>query len=117
MIPKTANIGIFAHIDAGKTTFTERILYETGEIPSPGSVEDGTTESDTLKEEIERGISITSSTVLVRYKHKKEIHYIYIIDTPGHLDFSPQVDSALLAVEFAVILVDMTAGIRSQTEA
>ena len=110
------NIGIFAHIDAGKTTFTERILYESGELSSPGSVEDGTTEMDTLPEEISRGISITASTSQIKYKIKQKTYYINIIDTPGHLDFHSQVDSALLAVDIAILLIDVTSGIRSQTE-
>ena len=110
------NIGIFAHIDAGKTTFTERILFESGELSSPGSVEDGTTEMDTLPEEISRGISITASTSQIKYKIKQKIYYINIIDTPGHLDFHSQVDSALLAVDIAILLIDVTSGIRSQTE-
>jgi elongation factor G len=110
------NIGIFAHIDAGKTTFTERILYESGELSSPGSVEEGTTEMDSLPEEISRGISITASTSQIKYKYKKETYLINIIDTPGHLDFHSQVDSALLAVDIGILLIDVTTGIRSQTE-
>lgn len=110
------NIGIFAHIDSGKTTFTERILYESGELDAPGSVEDGTTEMDTLPEEIERGISITASTTQFKYKLKKTIYLLNIIDTPGHLDFHSQVDTSLLAVDIAVLLIDITTGIRSQTE-
>ena len=110
------NIGIFAHIDAGKTTFTERILFESGELSSPGSVEDGTTEMDTLPEEISRGISITASTSQIKYKIKQKTYFINIIDTPGHLDFHSQVDSALLAVDIAILLIDVTSGIRSQTE-
>lgn len=116
MKSKIINLGIFAHIDAGKTTFVERILYEIGELSSPGSVEEGTTEMDTLPEEIARGISITTSTVHVRYKYKKETYYLNIVDTPGHLDFHSQVDSALLAIDLAILLIDVTAGIRSQTE-
>ena len=110
------NIGIFAHIDSGKTTFTERILYEAGELSTPGNVEEGTTEMDTLPEEIQRGISITASTSQIKFKYKKSITFINIIDTPGHLDFHSQVDSTLLAVDIAVLLIDITTGIRSQTE-
>lgn len=110
------NIGIFAHIDAGKTTFTERILFESGELSSPGSVEEGTTEMDSLPEEISRGISITASTSQIKYKYKKDTFLINIIDTPGHLDFHSQVDAALLAVDFAILLIDVTTGVRSQTE-
>ena len=110
------NIGIFAHIDAGKTTFTERILFESGELSSPGSVEEGTTEMDSLPEEISRGISITASTSQIKYKYKKETYFFNIIDTPGHLDFHSQVDSALIAVDIGILLIDVTTGVRSQTE-
>jgi elongation factor G len=116
MKTKVINLGIFAHIDAGKTTFVERILYEAGELTSVGSVEDGTTEMDTLPEEISRGISITASTTQIRYRYKREQFFINIVDTPGHLDFHSQVDSALLAIDLAILLIDVTAGIRSQTE-
>ncbi|MDX1960302.1 MAG: GTP-binding protein [Leptospiraceae bacterium] len=110
------NIGIFAHIDSGKTTFVERILFETGAISSPGNVIEGTTEMDSLPEEIIRGISITASSIHVEYKKGKKIEVLNIIDTPGHLDFHTQVDSSLLAVDIAVLLIDITVGIRSQTE-
>ena len=110
------NIGIFAHVDSGKTTLTERILFEAGEIYSPGSVNEGTTESDRLKEEIERGISITASSIQVRYKLKGKKYFLNLIDTPGHLDFYAQVQNSLLAVDIAVLLLDITTGIRSQTE-
>jgi small GTP-binding protein len=110
------NIGIFAHIDAGKTTFSERVLFEAGELSYPGSVEDGTTEMDRLPEEIKRGISIISSTTFFKYKFKKKNYYFNLIDTPGHLDFYSQVDSSLLAIDCAILLIDLTVGIRSQTE-
>lgn len=110
------NIGIFAHIDAGKTTLAERILYETGSISAAGRVEDGTTEMDTLPEEIARGISIISSTTQIKYKYLNDFYYINFIDTPGHLDFHSQVESALLAVDIAILLIDVTTGVRSQTE-
>lgn len=110
------NIGIFAHVDSGKTTLTERILFEAGEIYSPGSVTEGTTESDRMREEIERGISIAATTFQVRYKYKNKKYFINIIDTPGHLDFFAQVQNSLLAVDIAVLLLDITTGIRSQTE-
>lgn len=110
------NIGIFAHVDSGKTTLTERILFEAGEIYSPGSVLEGTTESDRLKEEIERGISIVATSIQIHYKHKNKKYYINLIDTPGHLDFYAQVNNSLLAVDIAILLLDITTGIRSQTE-
>lgn len=107
------NIGIYAHIDAGKTTLVENMLFQAGLIASPGSVLEGTTESDTLLEEIQRGISILSTTFQFSYKKK---YLINLIDTPGHLDFTSHVDSSLLAVDIAVLMIDITAGIRSQTE-
>ncbi len=110
------NIGIFAHVDSGKTTLTERILFEAGEIYSPGSVLEGTTESDRMREEIERGISIVATTIQIRYKYKNKKYSINLIDTPGHLDFYAQVRNSLLAVDIAVLLLDITTGIRSQTE-
>lgn len=110
------NIGIFAHVDSGKTTLTERILFEAGEIYSPGSVNEGTTESDRMREEIERGISIAATTIQVRYKFKSKKFFLNLIDTPGHLDFYAQVQNSLLAVDVAVLLLDITTGIRSQTE-
>ncbi|MBP9888714.1 MAG: GTP-binding protein [Leptospiraceae bacterium] len=110
------NIGIFAHVDSGKTTLTERILFEAGEIYSPGSVTEGTTESDRMREEIERGISIAATTFQVRYKFKNKKYFINLIDTPGHLDFFAQVQNSLLAVDIAILLLDITTGIRSQTE-
>lgn len=110
------NIGIFAHIDSGKTTLFERILYETGFLSSPGSVEDGTTESDILPEEIARGISIFSTTTQFTHKYNRKKYTINIIDTPGHLDFFAQVESCLLAIDIAVLLIDITTGIRTQTE-
>lgn len=110
------NIGIFAHIDAGKTTLVERILYEARIIASLGSIEDGTTEMDKLPQEIKRGISILSSTVLFEYKYNQKYYKINIIDTPGHIDFHTQVDASLLAIDLAILLIDITAGIRSQTE-
>ncbi|MCB1189645.1 MAG: GTP-binding protein [Leptospiraceae bacterium] len=110
------NIGIYAHIDAGKTTLVENMLYQAGLIDSPGSVLEGTTESDTLLEEIQRGISILSSTFYFKYKTKNKEYSINLIDTPGHLDFTTQVDNSLLAVDIAVLIIDITTGIRSQTE-
>jgi elongation factor G len=113
---KTINLGIFAHIDAGKTTLTEKILHLAQVIPSPGSIEEGTTESDTLRIEIERGISIVSS--LLQFSCNKIIPNLNlnIIDTPGHLDFRNQVDSVLGCIDIAVVLIDASRGVESQTE-
>ncbi|MCP5501978.1 MAG: GTP-binding protein [Leptospiraceae bacterium] len=106
------NIGIFAHIDAGKTTFTERILYEAGQIYAPGSIEDGTTESDVLPEEIRRGISILASVVSFPVGGS----YVNLVDTPGHIDFHVQVDDSMPVVDLAIVLIDLISGIKSQTE-
>ena len=77
---------------------------------------EGTTESDRMREEIERGISIAATTFQVRYKFKNKKYFINLIDTPGHLDFFAQVQNSLLAVDIAILLLDITTGIRSQTE-
>ncbi|MCC5814087.1 MAG: GTP-binding protein [Leptospira sp.] len=113
---KTINLGIFAHIDAGKTTLTEKILHLAQIIPSPGSIEEGTTESDTLRIEIERGISIVSS--LLQFSCSKVIPdlNLNILDTPGHLDFRSQVESVLGCIDIAVVLIDASRGVESQTE-
>ncbi len=116
MSNKILNIGIFAHVDSGKTTLFERILFELGAISAIGKIEEGTTESDKLKEEIKRGISIFSTCISVNYKYKKKDVKFNFIDTPGHLDFFHQVKQSLEAIDFAVLLIDINAGVRSQTE-
>jgi elongation factor G len=112
---KIINLGIFAHIDAGKTTLTEQILHLAGVIPSRGSIEEGTTESDTLSVEIERGISIVSSLLQFEYKCKTGVIKFNIIDTPGHLDFRNQADSILDTIDIAIVLIDGSRGVESQT--
>ncbi|MCE9500632.1 MAG: GTP-binding protein [Leptospira sp.] len=109
-------MGIFAHIDAGKTTLVERILFECGAIQSPGSIEDGTTETDFLSEEIRRGISIQSAIIQVFHTFQNNKFTINIIDTPGHLDFEEQVNASLHIIDFAVLLIDVTEGVKTQTE-
>lgn len=116
MSNKILNIGIFAHVDSGKTTLFERILFELGAISAIGKIEEGTTESDKLKEEIKRGISIFSTCFSINYKHKKKNVKFNFIDTPGHLDFFLQVKQSLEAIDFAILLIDINAGVRSQTE-
>ncbi|NUM42475.1 MAG: GTP-binding protein, partial [Leptospiraceae bacterium] len=110
------NFGIFAHIDAGKTTLTERILFQEKVISSLGDVESGTTETDFLEEEISRGISIQS--VVVRFEKKFQNTKILcnLIDTPGHLDFDEQVEEALEVIDIAILVVDVNNTIQSQTE-
>lgn len=110
------NIGIFAHIDAGKTTLTEQILYQCGKIYNPGSIEEGTTESDSLLVEIERGISVLSSILQFSCNSCSSGLEIHLIDTPGHLDFRSQVISIMNAIDIAVVLVDAIRGIESQTQ-
>ncbi|MDE2515607.1 MAG: GTP-binding protein, partial [Rhodospirillales bacterium] len=90
-LDKIRNIGITAHIDAGKTTTTERILYYTGVSHKIGEVHDGNTTTDYMDQERERGITITSAAVTCEWKH----HRINIIDTPGHIDFNIEVNRSL----------------------
>ena len=106
------NIGIVAHIDAGKTTLTERILYETKEIRTMGEVHDGTTVTDFLPEERERGISITAAAVSCRWKSWQ----INILDTPGHIDFTGEVERSLAVMDGAVLLLCAVKGVQAQTE-
>ncbi|WCL51077.1 GTP-binding protein [Leptospira sp. GIMC2001] len=112
---KTINLGIFAHIDAGKTTLTEQILHIAGILPSVGTIEEGTTESDTLIVEIERGISVLSSLMQFECKNFDQPFRINLLDTPGHLDFRTQVESVLDSIDLAVVLIDGSRGVESQT--
>lgn len=114
-IMKTINLGIFAHIDAGKTTLTERILHIAGVIPSPGTIQEGTTESDTLLVEIEKGISVLSSLIQFDASKISPGLKINLLDTPGHLDFRSQVESVLDCIDIAVVVIDGSRGVESQT--
>ncbi|MEI7012311.1 elongation factor G-like protein [Leptospira licerasiae] len=110
------NPGIFAHIDAGKTTLLERILFETGKISAPGRIEEGTTESDYLPEEIERGISIQSTVARIPYPNPEKPRVILqFVDNPGHLDFQSQANASLLVSDFGLVLIDSFEGLKSQT--
>ncbi|TGL76517.1 elongation factor G-like protein [Leptospira yasudae] len=110
------NIGIFAHIDAGKTTLLERILFETGRIRRPGTIEEGTTESDYLQEEIERGISIQSTLARVFWPNAKEPKVLFqFLDNPGHLDFQSQTSASLVVADVGIVLIDAFEGLKSQT--
>ncbi|EJP16109.1 elongation factor G-like protein [Leptospira interrogans] len=110
------NVGIFAHIDAGKTTLLERILYETGKIRRPGTIEEGTTESDYLQEEIERGISIQSTLARVFWPNEKESRMLFqFLDNPGHLDFQSQTSASLIVADLGIVLIDAFEGLKSQT--
>ena len=106
------NIGIMAHIDAGKTTTTERILYYTGRSHKMGEVHDGAATMDWMEQEQERGITITSAATTCFWKAKR----INIIDTPGHVDFTIEVERSLRVLDSAVALLDANAGVEPQTE-
>ncbi len=109
---KTRNIGIMAHIDAGKTTTTERILYYTGRSHKMGEVHEGAATMDWMEQEQERGITITSAATTAEWKD----HRINIIDTPGHVDFTVEVERSLRVLDGAVALFDSVAGVEPQSE-
>jgi len=119
---KIRNIGIIAHIDAGKTTTTERILFETGKTYKQGSVDDGTTATDWMEQERERGITIVSAAIttfwdLQTASSVENGHYrINIIDTPGHIDFTAEVERSLRVLDGAVMVFDGRTGVESQSE-
>ncbi|TGM94095.1 elongation factor G-like protein [Leptospira levettii] len=107
-------VGIFAHIDSGKTTLTERILFEAGKISAVGTIEDGNTESDQLQEEIERGISIRTTFHVVPWTTSFGTFEIQLIDTPGHIDFRNQVTDLLPAMETAIVILEAGTVVQSQ---
>jgi len=110
------NIGIMAHIDAGKTTTTERILYYTGKSYKIGEVHDGTATMDWMEQEQERGITITSAATTCFWERHGIEYRINIIDTPGHVDFTVEVERSLRVLDGAVALLDSVAGVEPQTE-
>ncbi len=110
------NIGIMAHIDAGKTTTTERILYYTGKNYKIGEVHEGTATMDWMEQEQERGITITSAATTCFWTRHGVEHRINIIDTPGHVDFTAEVERSLRVLDGAVTLLDSVAGVEPQTE-
>ena len=119
-IEKTRNIGIIAHIDAGKTTITEGILYLTGKTHKIGAVHEGDTQMDWMEQERERGITITSAATTCFWKPKHYPsdgeHRINIIDTPGHIDFTVEVQRSLRVLDGAVVVFDGKMGVEPQSE-
>jgi len=111
-LDKVRNIGIIAHIDAGKTTTTERILFYTGRTYKVGEVHDGTTVMDWMVQERERGITITSAATTCHWQE----HRINIIDTPGHVDFTAEVERSLRVLDGGVVVLDAVAGVEAQSE-
>lgn len=111
-LEKYRNIGIIAHIDAGKTTTTERILFYTGKTYRMGSVDDGTTVTDWMVQERERGITIVSAAVTAEWNG----HQINVIDTPGHIDFTAEVQRSLRVLDGGVVVFDATQGVEPQSE-
>jgi elongation factor G len=125
-LERTRNIGISAHIDAGKTTLTERILFYTGMIHRIGDVDDGNTVTDWMEQERERGITITSAATTCFWNQRKENgvfklfenqpQRVNIIDTPGHVDFTAEVERSLRVLDGAILVFDSVAGVQPQTE-
>src|SRR5512141_3201972 len=125
-LERTRNIGIAAHIDAGKTTLTERVLFYTGMIHKIGEVHEGTTVTDWMEQERERGITITSAATTCAWTQRQErgVYKIFdgikqrinIIDTPGHVDFTAEVERSLRVLDGAVAVFDAVAGVQPQSE-
>ena len=111
-LEKTRNIGIMAHIDAGKTTTTERILFYTGRTHKLGEVHEGAAVMDWMEQEQERGITITSAATACEWND----HRINIIDTPGHVDFTVEVERSLRVLDGAIAVFDSVAGVEPQSE-
>ena len=112
----TRNIGIMAHIDAGKTTTSERILFYTGITHKIGEVHDGAATMDWMEQEQERGITITSAAITTNWKYNDESYKINLIDTPGHVDFTVEVERSLRVLDGSVALFCAVGGVQPQSE-
>ena len=115
-LARTRNIGIMAHIDAGKTTLTERILFYTGRNYKIGDTHEGTATMDWMEQEQERGITITSAATTTFWKLNEEMYRINIIDTPGHVDFTVEVERSLRVLDGAVGVFCAKGGVEPQSE-
>ena len=115
-LAKTRNFGIVAHIDSGKTTVSERILYYTGKKHKIGEVHDGAASTDWMKEEQERGITITAAAVFAQWKRHGDVYDINLIDTPGHVDFTAEVERSCRVLDGAVVVFCAVAGVQAQSE-
>src|ERR1044071_9664490 len=111
-LTRTRNIGIMAHVDAGKTTTTERISYYSGVTSRLGEVDEGSTVTDWMTQEQERGISITAAAITFGWKN----HVVNLIDTPGHVDFTMEVERSLRVLDGAIAVFDAVEGVQSQSE-
>jgi len=107
-ISKIRNVGVIAHIDAGKTTLTERFLYLSGVIKNPGNIDDGDTQMDYLEEERKRGITIRAASTTFGWNE----HQINLIDTPGHVDFTAEVQRSLRVMDGAITVFDGVQGVQ-----
>ena len=108
---KIRNVGIMAHIDAGKTTTTERMLYYSGYMKTVGEVHTGDTVMDYLDQERDRGITITCAAITFPWRR----HQVNLIDTPGHVDFTMEVERSMLVLDAGVVVLDGSAGVEAQT--
>ncbi|MFN0008487.1 MAG: GTP-binding protein, partial [Planctomycetota bacterium] len=111
-LSKLRNLGVVAHIDAGKTTVSERILFDSGVEHRMGEVDEGTTVLDWMAEERERGITITAAAVTIPWKG----HSLNLIDTPGHVDFTVEVERSLRVLDGAILVIDAVMGVQAQSE-